>query len=447
MAEYSLADLNPAGMKQNLTFLALNNVLPRVLGILTKVAPVWNVPGTNITLVTGFDEVQEVFSRQLDFEVPYEEHVEVLEWDNFVLAMQDTNRYHHVHRNIMALWKSDDVQQIADIARETATEILAGENGTIDLIQELVKPVLLAIVEQYYGVPVPAEKRQPFFDGNLAGSGFVFSGPKISEKKAEAARAAVAAVWPVIDAAMNDARGRHAGAAAEPGARGDTVLDRYYQAEIEVPTDPTDPDGPQSRVPLAEHFTEAEMRSSMMAMIGGYLPTDTNAAGRIMQTLLTDSEAMSYLRRAVSDGDDDALLQGIHEALRLNYIIPLLWRRSAGNQRLGEGRLPGNQYEIGGNRILAISLQAAMFDRRRVSDPKTFDANRPSGDSMIYGHRFHYCVGSLISDTILTELFRVVLKCDARQPPDESLRDIRWVGMYPWNMWIDYQRSAARDLA
>ena len=61
-------------------------------------------------------------------------------------------------------------------------------------------------------------------------------------------------------------------------------------------------------------------------------------------------------------------------------------------------------------------------------------------DSLIYGHRFHYCVGARISDTILLELFKLLLSVNARRPADESLRDVRWVGMYPWNVWIDHDQ-------
>ena len=424
MSDYSLAALHPAGIKQDLLFFGLNRVLPGALGLLTRFRPVLNVPGSNYTIVTGFDEVQEVFSRQRDFEVPYEAQMEVLEWKNFVLAMQDTDQYHHILGNMMALWRPDDMERIAEIVRHTAGDILQASAGTIDLISDLVTPTLLAIVEQYYGVGVSSENQQSFFDGNLAGSGFVFSGPKISDKKAAGARAAAAAVWPVIDAAMDKAR--TAAAAGEPVGDHETVLDRYYRS------DPTGAD--------TQEFLEDEMRSSMMAMIGGFLPTDTNATGRIMVTLMENPDARRFVQQAHQGDDDEALLRGLHETLRLNYIIPLLWRRANGDQQLGVASAPDDRTTIADGRILAISLQSAMADRRRVPEPDVFNADRSRDDYLIYGHRFHYCVGARISDTILLELFKLLLSVNARKPEDASRQEIRWVGMYPWNVWIDHDQ-------
>lgn len=429
MAGYSLAERNPVGLKQNLLFLTLNTVMPKAFRLISRIAPILNGP-KNFTLVTGYDEVQEVFSRPKDFEVPYEKHMEVLRWDNFLLAMQDTPQYHHIHSNTMRLWHSGDTEWIAAITRDTITQILAEGSGTIDLIQDVAKPVLLAIVEQYYGVPVPTDpiERRSFFDGNLAASGFVFTGPKIPDASAADARAAVGAVWPVIDAAMDAARARNAESAGTGAKASDDrlpVIDRYYQGDT-------------------SDFTEDEMRSSLLAMIGGYLPTDTNATGRVMQVLINKPEAMTYVSNAVHAGDDDRLLRGVLEALRLNYIIPMLWRRAAGTQLVGEGKPSDERYEVEGNRILAVSLQAAMFDRRRVGNPKAYDPDRPSGTPMVYGHQFHYCVGAAISNAILIEMFRALVSARARQPADKALRKIRWVGMYPWNMTIDYDVESMR---
>ncbi len=429
MAGYSLGERNPPGLKQDLVFLALNTLMPKAFRLVGRVTPILNGP-KSFTLVTGYDEVQEVFSRPKDFEVPFEKHMEVLRWDNFLLAMQDTPRYHHIHSNTMRLWHSGDIEWIASITRHTVNEILAAGTGTIDVIQDVAKPVLLAIVEQYYGVPVPKDsiKRQSFFDGNLAASGFVFTGP-LRESLANDARAAVSAVWPVIDDAMDAARARNAdssGTNSGPSDHRVSVIDRYFQGDT-------------------DQFTEDEMRSSLLAMIGGYLPTDTNATGRVMQVLMKRPEAMRYVTEAVRNGDDDQLLRGVLEALRLNYIIPMLWRRAAGTQLVGDGKPSDDRYEVGGNRILAVSLQAAMFDRRRVENPKAYDPDRRTGTPMVYGHQFHYCVGAAISNAILIEMFRALVSSRARQPADKSLRKIRWVGMYPWNMCIDYDVPNPRE--
>src|SRR3974390_859859 len=102
---FSLEARNPPGVKQDLTFFVLNSVLPGVMAWLRRVSPVWHIPRTNLVFITGFDLVQEVFSRHNDFEVPYEERVKVIDWQHFLLALQDTPEYHDMYDNMVKLWK------------------------------------------------------------------------------------------------------------------------------------------------------------------------------------------------------------------------------------------------------------------------------------------------------------------------------------------------------
>lgn len=402
---FSLEARNPPGLKQDLTYFSLNSVLPTAMGLLRRIAPVWHMPRTNLEFVTGFDAVQEVHSRQHDFEVPYEERVRILDWQRFVLALQDTPEYHYMRDHMWSLWHPEDIGRVAAVARDTTEAVLAGTRGDLDLIQDLVKPVLLAVVEQHYGVAVPKEVEQPFFDGNLASSGFMFSGPKITKEQTAMAQAAMQGVWPVIDSAMAAAR-------ANPDPA--TILGRYYA------------DG------TSASFTEPDMRSAVMAMIGGFLPTDTNASGRIMEVLLKRPEAMRFAVDAARAGRDTILLNGLMEALRLDYIIPVLWRRAARDTCIGEGSSKLRAVPQG--RILAVSLQSAMMDKRRVKDPKRFDPGRSPSVRLIYGHQFHHCIGAAISDTVLVEIFRGLLK---REPVRSARRSkTRWVGDYPWNLWL-----------
>ena len=240
---FSLDKRNPPGLKQNLGFFLLNTVVARLLRFVCRLSPMWHIPGTNVVLVTGFDGVQEIYSRHFDFEVPYEDRAEALRWHGFILALQDTPEYHDMFDNISRLWQPEDTTRVHEIARATTESILSRTHGDLDIIQDLAKPVFMAIVEQHYGVRMRPDQVQPFFDGNLAGSSFMFSKPpKISKKQLATGTAAVNSVWPVLDAAM---------AAARVNPDPTTVLGRYYAA------------GPDPS------FPEAKMRSGLMTMIGG----------------------------------------------------------------------------------------------------------------------------------------------------------------------------------
>jgi cytochrome P450 len=56
---------------------------------------------------------------------------------------------------------------------------------------------------------------------------------------------------------------------------------------------------------------------------------------------------------------------------------------------------------------------------------------------MVYGHEFHHCIGSSIANTVLVEMFKGVLKRHPARPAHrERNRKDRWVGAYPWNLWL-----------
>ncbi|MBV9484580.1 MAG: cytochrome P450 [Frankiaceae bacterium] len=411
---FSLARRNPPGLRQNLSRFAFAVVLPALMRLLCRLSPVCRIPGTNLVIITGFDSTQEVYSRHVDFEVPYEERVKILRWQGFVLALQDTPEYHDMYDNISRLWQPADTTRVQEIARRTAETILAETWEELDFIQDLVKPVLMAIVEQHYGVTVPDEQLQPFFDGNLAGSGFLFSGPWITKKQRETGAAAIDGVWPVLDAAM-------AAACANPDPT--TVLGRYYSG------------GPDPA------FSEAKLRSALMTMIGGYLPTCANASGRIMDVLLSRKDAMQFMQEAVHAKQDDSVLTGLMEALRVNYIIPFLWRRAAQDTYLGEGTTRRRTVRKG--KILAVSLPTAMYDRRRIEHPKRFDPGRSPAVRMVYGHQFHHCIGASIANTVLVEMFKAVLTRQPAPARKAKNRKNRWVGAYPWNLWLALSKASA----
>jgi cytochrome P450 len=306
--------------------------------------------------------------------------------------------------NISRPWQPGDTTRVHEIARTTTESILTAAHGELDFMQDLVKPVLMAIVERHYGVTVPPDQLQPFFEGNLAGSSFVFGGPKITKEQIASGTAAVGAVWPVLDAAMANAR-------TNPDPT--TILGRYYSGGVPDPA-----------------FTEAKMRSALMTMIGGYLPTCTNASGRIMDVLLSRPEAMQFTQAAVRAGRDDYVLTGLLEALRVNYIIPILWRRVARDTYVGEGTK--KRRALRKDRMLAVSLQTAMSDKRRVKKPKRFDPDRAHAVRLGYGHEFHYCIGAAIANAVLIEMFKGVLRRDPVRPSRRA--KTQWVGAYPWNL-------------
>jgi cytochrome P450 len=144
------------------------------------------------------------------------------------------------------------------------------------------------------------------------------------------------------------------------------------------------------------------------------------------------------VRAAAHAEQDDIVLTGIKEALRANYIIPFLWRRATSDTYLGEGTT--KRKKIRKDRILAVSLLAAMQDKRRIKNPRKFDPYRSATVRTVYGHQFHYCIGASIADTVLLETFKGVLK---RDPVQSRAKKNRSVGSYPWNIYVTLAEPGA----
>lgn len=406
---FSLADLHPPGVAEAIKFRLVDRLIPDAFSLLQRVRPVARVPFTQWFFVTGFDANQEVFSRPGDFVTPYESKCEVLGWRDFMLALPDGERYRHILEQTRSLWRAGDLDQVRAITRNAARAAIndAGSDS-FDFIQNYSVRAALAVVEEYYGVPLP-QLHQPFFDGVLFGSGFVFGLPNPSPEKERMAQKAMREVWPVIDDAM---------AAQRAHPREDTVLGRYF----------ADPE-------LQAQFSTADMRSAIMAMIGGFLPTNTNGNGRILETLFRIAPAMADARAAATAGDLARLLSVLHEAMRLKYILPMLWRRATKDTVLGVGT--DREIPVPAGSTIVLSNQVAMKDRRRIPNPERYDPDRSRHQYMLYGHDFHYCVGAAINDVMLEELFGALLTQDVARTGST-----RWVGMYPWQMPI---RIGAKD--
>jgi len=169
-----------------------------------------------------------------------------------------------------------------------------------------------------------------------------------------------------------------------------------------------------------------------MGMIVGYLPTNTNANGRVLDVVMNEPEALRCALEAGSSGDYDRMLKVMYESLRMNYILPGLWRTTTEPREIGAGG--GSPRRIEAGRLIYISFMAAMMDARRIAHPERFDPDRSPDVYMIYGYKFHWCVGAYISDAMMKEIFMSIMK---RAPRQEG--KLKMYGNFPWNLVLRYK--------
>ena len=402
--KFSLDDTRPGPIGQFFTTLLVRQLIPATFGFLRKVAPVFRFPFTNTVIVTSFDNVQEVFQRQNDFPVPYQRQINYLDWNpTFLLAMKDTPAYWETLKQVKELWRMSDLDFVRQIAREVSEAELEKAGGRIDAIQGLMVPVTEAVIKRYYGVPIPAEDKQSFFDGCMHVAGFLFGSQSLAPKAVASAQDAISIVWKVIDEAI--------AAAHKKPLPDTTIIGRCHAQKI---------------------VDDQHLRSYLMGMIMGYLPTNTLANGHAFDTILQNKDGYRFGLEAAGAGDRTGMLHVVKEALRISYILPGLWRTAPEDQEIGIGST--KTYKIKKGRMVYISGMSAMLDSRRIAKPYEFNPNRSRDVYLIYGYHFHYCVGAAIADVMMEEIFIALLR---REP--KPVGKMTFNGNFPWNLVITYK--------
>jgi len=435
----------PGKLAQGFANFMFRSLIPGFFALLRAIAPVFKLPFTNVTLLTRFDDVQEVFSRNKDFVVPYIKMAGPLRWDpTFVLAMKhDDEAYKKMIGNMRALWLDSDLDDITEIARDVSTKALDAHDGKIDAVQDLMLPVVLHVLKRYYGMPMvglterdmvtnrlPGHEKlsedqkhnirrlEAFITGTNAIAGYVFGPQTLNDKKIREIHWAANSVWPYLYEATNNY-----GENAPPD---NTIIGRARAQ--------------RSRGEMS--ITDAELRSIILGMIAGFLPTNTNANGKAFDVLMKTPSAKAAAQEAVDQEDDNALLGIIYEAQRHQYILPGLWRTTEKDQILGIGRK--RQKIIKEGRLLYISGLSAMFDKRRVIKPKEFIGDRSRDTYLIYGHRFHYCIGAHLSDKMMLAMFKALFK---RHAEYQKGAKVKFRGAIPSQILVDYDVTVANKEA
>jgi cytochrome P450 len=429
----------PGKIKQALITWVFGKGIPFFFSLLRTFAPVIRFPFTNTIIVTRFDDVQEIFCRKEDFFVPYIKTAGDLKWDPaFLLALKhDDEHYRDMLKKVWALWDDRDLDFITDIANRVSRKALESHDGEIDAVQDLMVPVVLHVIQDYYGIPVPGldvreaiangersansvtpeeheqlEKLDAFILGSVAMAGYLFGPQSHSDKAKQKIHWACNWVWPVIYDAVNNYD-------VDPGPQ--TIIGRARalreSGELNV--------------------SDKELRSYLLGMIVGFLPTNTNANGRSFDVLMKRPQARAAAQAAVDAGDDDALLGIIYEALRLQYILPGVWREMESQQYLRIGTTKPKKLDQ--KRLIYISGMAAMMDRRRIPGPKDFVADRSRDVYLIYGHRFHYCVGAHLSDKMMLAMFRQLFSHHAEYKKGHKLV---FNSNMPWNLVVTYDKES-----
>ena len=117
------------------------------------------------------------------------------------------------------------------------------------------------------------------------------------------------------------------------------------------------------------------MRAILMGMVTGFVPTNTMAAGHMLEMLLRRPNFMARARAAALANDDDLLSRCLFEAMRFKPLNPGPFRDCLEDYVVGADTPRATKIRAG-MKVL-VSTQSAMFDPRVVKSPRRFQSGPP----------------------------------------------------------------------
>ena len=405
---FNAADLNSGGLLAKLIQPLFDD--PQWwLGLLRRFWP--DPTFRNLALITRYDDVRDALARQEVFTVPFGPKMEELNGGpNFLLGMQDSPEYQRQRAFAMRVFKLDDIGTIIrPLSAQLSRAAVAKANGRLDAIEDLITLVPTELCERYFGVLIA--KKKDFALWAIAMSAYTFD-PSNNEAWGRAARAAAKNTWAVVDAAIEEAR------ATEP--KPDTILGRLVALERE-------PGGGPNNL---------EIRSILMGMVTGFVPTNTMAAGHILEMLLRRPDFMAQAGDAALANDDDRLSRCLFEAMRFMPLNLGPFRLCSRDYVVAEGTPRATR--ISRNTSVLVSTQSAMFDRNSVKAPRQFDPDRPAHDYMLFGGGLHWCVGAMVADAQITQMFKALLVRRNLQRVAGRDGKLTRIGPFPAHLFVQF---------
>ena len=409
--KFELADLKSSGLFDKLT-LALLNDPQWLFGVFRRY---WPVPKFGKwAMLTRYDDVREALNQQDIFEVPFREKMEELNGDrqNFLLGMQDGPDYRRQRQCAMKAFQLDDVaRRIAASSAEISRAQVAGANGTLDAIRDLVTFVPTELCVSYFGLPIPERDRAAFAVWAIAMSAYTFD-PLNSPGYRRAAIAGAERTRALVDQAI--------AATKKLAVKPDTILGRLVSLQGDSGCGLNDP----------------EIRAVLMGMVTGFVPTNTMAAGHMLEVLLQRPPALAQAKAAALAGDDDLLSRCLFEAMRFKPLNFGPFRRCSRDYTIAKQSTGATTIKKG--TTVLVSTQSAMFDSRRIERPYEFDPQRRSGDYMLFGSGLHWCLGAFVADAQITQMFKALLvKNNLRRAPGRA-GCLSCIGPFPAHLVVNY---------
>ncbi len=401
-----LADEVRRGAKAGVArLLGLNRVAR--LGPVRRRWPLWRVC-PSLLVVTRREDVDEVLDRPDAFVFPYASHLP----GEFLLASGPAE-HRRQRAELDAVLRRGDADHLRRlVAQEAEKRVERGRReGRMDVVTELVQPVLDVVLDDYVGTPGPDPETRLRWARDLFEHIFLNRG----ELRAVAQRAEVAGRQMDAHLASLIAGIR------ETGTGSHTLLGRLLERQRTAP-----------RTAL----TDAEIRGNVIGLAIGWMWHGARAAVFATDVLLARPCALKKAREAAHDEDLEQLRRLVWEALRFRPVQVGLPRRCTAETTLAEGT-PWARRVPRGTRLL-VGTHSAMWDENAVPDPEDFDATRAESQYRIFGSGPHRCPGEHVMGVQLPALLAPLLRSGGLR---RAAGGLRWDGLTPERLEVRFDQG------
>ena len=375
-------------------------ILIAVLNVLRKVLPVARLGKT--VLVTRYDDVCAVLGDDVRFQVRYGPQLKVATGDPlFVLGENDPVRLVDETAALRGVMLPADIPGLGAAAAARGEALLAAAPGRIELVDAYLRAATFGLFEQYLGISGSPQLRKAatrLFE-------FVFydADAELTAAAPELAREVMAAVTRAMSA---------------PPA--DSVLARCCAARCAGDT----------------RFDDSFIRSMIGGMYIGGPPQPVIVLAQAMDVLLARPTALAGAQAAAGAHDDAVLYGYLLEAMRFRPLAPALLRVAAPGAVLGRGTW--HEHAVAPGSTVIAGVASAMFDPRRIADPKAFDPARPYNSYLHYGFGAHECFARQLNSALLPGLLGPLLRRHKLRRAPGTSGQMLVNGPFPETFWLEF---------
>jgi cytochrome P450 len=364
--------------------------------------PVWQPPGRDYLIVTGFDEALEVLKNHDDFSavigvagaaapLPFEPH------DSDISDQLEANRSRilggdymvnldgNPHSNMRSLVNRlftpsrlrANQEFIAAYSEELVNDAVA--KGSVELIKSISTPFVTLVIADLLGVP--AEDRQHFMN-------LIEAAPPPGS----------------LDSKENDFSGESHPMVAMAGYFARYIMERRQNPRDDILSELAHAEFPDGTKPRLE-----DLVALSTFIFGAGQDTSAKLLGNSMRYIVDQPGLQDQLRL-----DPSLIPAMLEEVLRLEGSTKQTARLARRDTQIGDLKVPA------GTKVL-VALAAANRDARRWPDPQAFVLDRPRIKEHVgFGRGKHVCAGAPLARVEVRIILEQLLKYTSNIALDES---------------------------